>query len=382
MERRRDLPQMIFAATGTVAFFFLPLVEVKPNRIASGVRYTAPQFLGWPAFLSGFLFLLVFILLGGKRQRKAKGAILLTFLAWGILLLLLALGRPSAIPGEGAQRITLSSGLYLLLLSSGLLLGLSADEGPGEKRTFRLAFGVVLLLLLGLLLRGDFNAFSLVKEFRIKQGQFSQSLATHFFLAFGSVLAGFLVAAPLGYVAYRRRSFESGIMVPLSIVETIPSLSLFGILLVPLSFLGKLPLFQGLGISGIGWAPAFVALSLYSLLPMARNTLVGFTAIDRSVVEAAQGMGMTSGEILRKIELPLAFPLILTGVRISLVQAFGGAVLAGLVGGGGLGTFVFLGLAEASPDLILLGVIPIVVITLVMDHIMKKLIEALRRNEA
>lgn len=153
-------------------------------------------------------------------------------------------------------------------------------------------------------------------------------------------------------------------MVPLSIIETIPSLSLFGILLVPLAGLGKLPFFEAIGVSGIGWAPAYIALTLYTLLPIGRNTLTGFYSVEKDVVEAARGMGMKNSQILKKIELPLAFPVIFTGIRIAFIQTIGGAVLAGLVGGGGLGTFVFLGLGEASPDLILLGVLPIVFLQL------------------
>lgn len=169
-------------------------------------------------------------------------------------------------------------------------------------------------------------------------------------------------------------------MVPLSIIETIPSLSLFGLLLVPLSTLGSFGLFRAIGVSGIGWAPAFVALTLYALLPIARNTLAGFGSLDPAIIDSAIGMGMTKKEILRKIELPLAMPVLFTGIRIALVQTVGGAVLAGLVGGGGLGSFVFLGLAEASQDLVLLGVIPIVVITVLVDGGLKRLEDIFRRS--
>jgi len=130
-------------------------------------------------------------------------------------------------------------------------------------------------------------------------------------------------------------------------------------------------------VSGIGWAPAFIALTLYGLLPIARNTLAGFRNVDIGVVEAAEGMGMGKGRVLWKIELPLAFPVIFAGIRVALVQAIGGAVLAGLVGGGGLGSFVFLGLAEASSDLVLLGVIPIVLMTLAGDTLMKAAVKRL-----
>ena len=150
-------------------------------------------------------------------------------------------------------------------------------------------------------------------------------------------------------------------------------------MLVPLSGLGQLQLFKAIGVSGIGWAPAFVALTLYTLLPIGRNTLTGFHSINRDVIQAAKGMGMSRRKILRKIEIPLAFPVIFTGIRIAFIQTIGGAVLAGLVGGGGMGSFVFLGLAEASPDLILLGVLPIVFLTVALDYFLKAIEKSVRR---
>ena len=168
-------------------------------------------------------------------------------------------------------------------------------------------------------------------------------------------------------------------MIPLSIIETIPSLSLFAIFLVPLSGLGKLGFFNAIGVSGIGWAPAYLALTLYTLLPIGRNTLTGFYSVDRNIVQAAKGMGMSKSQVLGKIELPLAFPVIFTGIRIAFIQTIGGAVLAGLVGGGGMGTFVFLGLGEASPDLILLGVLPIVFFTIILDYLLKAFEKTMRR---
>jgi osmoprotectant transport system permease protein len=228
------------------------------------------------------------------------------------------------------------------------------------------------------MMSGAFDDLSLVKEYNIKKVQFYNNLRIHAILTLGSVLTGAIIAIPLGFLAYSKKKLEDKIMIPLSIIETIPSLSLFGIFLVPLSGLGKLPFFNALGVSGIGWAPAYIALTLYTLLPIGRNTLTGFYSVDNNIIEAAKGMGMNKNQILRNIELPLAFPVIFTGIRIAFIQTIGGAVLAGLVGGGGMGTFVFLGLGEASPDLILLGVLPIVFFTVLLDYILKSFEKTMR----
>ena len=228
------------------------------------------------------------------------------------------------------------------------------------------------------MLTGALEELSLIKEYNIKKTQFILILRILAMLTLGSVVTGAIIAIPLGFLAYSKKTLEGKIMVPLSIIETIPSLSLFGILLVPLSGLGKLPFFDAIGVSGIGWAPAYIALTLYTLLPIGRNTLTGFYSVEKNIIEAARGMGMSKGQILKKIELPLAFPVIFTGIRIAFIQTIGGAVLAGLVGGGGMGTFVFLGLGEASPDLILLGVLPIVFFTVFLDYILRTFEKTMR----
>jgi len=128
-------------------------------------------------------------------------------------------------------------------------------------------------------------------------------------------------------------------------------------------------------VHGIGAAPAFVALFLYSLLPMAANTVVGLDQVPAEVVDAASGMGMTGRQRLFSVELPLALPVILTGVRIVLVQNIGLATIAALIGGGGFGVFVFIGLGQTAPDLILLGAVPTVLLAFAAAIILDATIE-------
>ena len=138
-------------------------------------------------------------------------------------------------------------------------------------------------------------------------------------------------------------------------------MALFGLLIAPLAWVGaNLPGASALGIAGIGPAPAFIALVAYALLPIVSATVTGLDAVQPSVVDAADGVGMTRFQRLFSVELPLAFPIILTGIRVVLVQNIGLAVIAGLVGGGGLGIFVFQGISQTATDLVLLGALPTV----------------------
>lgn len=372
---------MVYSFLALMSLLLLNISEVKPNRIAPGEKFRLYELSGLPMmiFVMGFLVLMLLSYDFSEKKAVVSG-ILSPVLFTGILFVL---GRVSLDMAKEAptMRLTFSAGFYGMLLMVYLLVGHGLSKKP--RRKYLIYMGLVLcgVVTAFLLSSGQFQVFSIMKEFENKKAQFFTSFTEHLFLSMGSVLAGMLLAVPLGYLAYRRKKLESFVMVPLSILETIPSLSLFGVLLVPLAALGRLPFFKALGVSGIGWAPAFVALTLYTLLPIGRNTLVGFSTVDQNVIEAARGMGMNRSEIFRRILFPLALPIILTGLRIAMVQTLGGAVLAGLVGGGGLGSFVFLGLAEGSPDLVLLGVIPIVVMTLILDSLLKALVKRLRRDE-
>ncbi len=163
------------------------------------------------------------------------------------------------------------------------------------------------------------------------------------------------IAVPLGMVIVHRpalRNFSLGVA---SVLQTIPSLALFGFL-IPIPFIG-----------GIGRRTAIVALVLYALLPILRNTYVGLTSIDPAVLEAAEAMGMTETQILMRVRLPLALGIILAGIRTATVITIGVATIAAAIGAGGLGTFIFRGVAMVSDAVILAGAIPAALLAIIAD---------------
>src|SRR5687767_2705551 len=177
----------------------------------------------------------------------------------------------------------------------------------------------------------------------------------HIWLVFAST--GFAVAAgvPLGILLTRVRSLRTPVLGFANILQTVPSLALFG-LLIPLPFIG-----------GIGARTAVIALALYALLPVIRNTVTGILGIDPKVREAATAMGMTDGQILRGVELPLAAPVILTGIRVAVVISVGVATVAAAVGAGGLGTYIFRGLRQNDNNLLLAGALASALLALLCD---------------
>lgn len=170
-----------------------------------------------------------------------------------------------------------------------------------------------------------------------------------------SVTLGILAAVPLGVLLTRSGRLASWVMGFVSILQTIPSLALLA-LMVP--------------VFGVGTLPAVVALFLYSLLPILRNTYYGIQNVDPDLKDAAKGMGMTSWQILRKVELPQAAGIIMTGIRLSTVYVIAWAALASYIGGGGLGDFIFNGLSIYIPELIIAGAVAVMVIALVTDYLL------------
>jgi len=177
----------------------------------------------------------------------------------------------------------------------------------------------------------------------------------HVVLVAIALFAAALVGIPAGIALTRKAAWRGVVLGFTNVVQTIPSLALFGFL-IPLPFIG-----------GIGRRTAAVALVLYALLPILRNTLTGILGVDPFVVESAVAMGMTDGQLLWKVELPLAAPTILAGLRIAAVTTIGTATIAAAIGGGGLGVFIFRGLASVDSAQILAGAVPAALLALLAD---------------
>jgi osmoprotectant transport system permease protein len=178
-------------------------------------------------------------------------------------------------------------------------------------------------------------------------------------LAGGATLIATATAIPFGVYATRHPRLAGPMLSFVDAVQTIPSLALFGLLLpVPL-------------IGGIGATPALVALVLYALLPIVRTTVVGIRGVDPAVRDAARGLGMTESQILRRVDLPLAAPTIVAGVRVAAVTSIGTATIAAAIGAGGLGTFVFEGVSVVDNKVILLGAVPAALLAILVDLIIR-----------
>lgn len=196
------------------------------------------------------------------------------------------------------------------------------------------------------------NADNFLAFFVTKKDYFIKILIEHLLLSFIALFLAILIAIPLGILTTRYESLARAIFPIVNIIQTIPSLALLGFL-VPLI--------------GIGFTPALIALFLYSLLPLLRNTHEGIRGVDPMYIEVSRGLGLTDYQILKRVEVPLALPIIIAGVRTAAVLVIGTATLASMVGAGGLGDPIFRGVATVNTNLILLGALPAALLAIIVD---------------
>ncbi|WP_375449610.1 ABC transporter permease [uncultured Devosia sp.] len=367
----------IIAAFGAIQ----PFALFRANRIVLG----EPRFLldALPGFVSGVLIGVLLVGFATALLRFAVFAKLVAgFLVLGMLFVLLGWSAHYLTPeGDTFARVSPGSGFWLLVFAFALLVT-DALTRLRLRPWPRIAILAAVAMALGALLwSGAWNDLSILKEYATRAAPFWQEARTHLVLAFGSVAVATIVGIPVGIVCYRVRPVRAAVLNVLNIVQTIPSIALFGLLIAPLAWVAAtVPGARAIGISGIGIAPALVALFAYSLLPIVSNTVVGLQSVSPAAIDAAQGMGMTGRQRLLGVELPLAFPVILTGIRIVLVQNIGLATIAALIGGGGFGVFVFQGIGQTAMDLVLLGAVPTVALAFAAAVVLDAAVEMTSRG--
>ena len=369
--RNRVLFALTIVAVACCAFG--GFISEAPNRLLSGKPVTL-----WQADTAAAVELaaLATTLLLASFLRPAGGSLaaILILSIGGLLLLLFDAGHIAAslaTSAPPAARISLgwafwASGFCLAMIVLDTLQRLRAGH------LLRLAvIAALAAAIIALALAGSFDSLSIAREYAARRAEFGTALLQHCLLVATAVLLAIVIGAPLGLLAARRPQSGTGIFGALNLLQTIPSVALFGLLIAPLS---------ALGIGGIGAVPAIIALVLYSLLPVARNTQAGIAGVDPGVVDAARGIGLTQSQILWRIELPLGMPVFLAGLRIVTVQAIGLTVVAALIGAGGLGGFVFQGIGQYAIDLVLLGAVPTIFLALAADFLLALLAAFFERS--
>ena len=373
---------LLLLACVAIAAVALPFVNVAPNRLVSGEPRALWQIWAFTPLLLGAALASTVAL----AFWPGRTALWLTFLLSEALFIVLFWSAGQAATQMAAvesplARTSVGSGLWLwlalcLLVCSDAIRRLTPQ--PVWRWLLNAQFWVIPLLIL---FSGDLNQLSLLKEYVNRQEVFDNALAQHLTILFGTLIPALLLGVPLGMWCYRHTSRQGAVFTVLNVIQTIPSVALFGLLIAPLAGLVKsFPALAAAGIAGTGLTPALIALVLYALLPLVRGVVAGLSQVQPDVLESAHAMGMSARQCFWKIQLPLALPLLVRSLRVVTVQTVGMAVIAALIGAGGFGALVFQGLLSSALDLVLLGVVPTIALAVVLDALFALWLALLRRR--
>jgi len=373
---------LLLLACVAIVAVALPFVNVAPNRLVSGEPRALWQIWAFTPLLLGAALASTVAL----AFWPGRTALWLTFLLSEALFIVLFWSAGQAATQMAAvesplARTSVGSGLWLwlalcLLVCSDAIRRLTPQ--PVWRWLLNAQFWVIPLLIL---FSGDLNQLSLLKEYVNRQEVFDNALAQHLTILFGTLIPALLLGVPLGMWCYRHTSRQGAVFTVLNVIQTIPSVALFGLLIAPLAGLVKsFPALAAAGIAGTGLTPALIALVLYALLPLVRGVVAGLSQVPPDVLESAHAMGMSARQCFWKIQLPLALPLLVRSLRVVTVQTVGMAVIAALIGAGGFGALVFQGLLSSALDLVLLGVVPTIALAVVLDALFALWLALLRRR--
>ncbi|HCW92388.1 MAG TPA: hypothetical protein DHM44_01765 [Flexistipes sinusarabici] len=378
-----DKNEMIFLFLFVLGLFSGSFIVEKPNRLAGGAPLALDSVISGISITAAAIIALIAVLLSKKKNFVYTN---LSLLFLGLLLSFFLWQAGDYAAGVTSDndyaRISLSYGFWFLLGACYFFYIYNINFFSGAFYRFLLSISFFLPLTV-VLAAGFADKLSLLIEFYYNQDRFFGEVLNHFKIAYGAVALAVITGFPVAVFITRNKKLSEKVLNVLGILQTIPSIALFGFLMIPLAFIVNMfPVLGKFGISGIGWLPAVIALYLYSLLPVVINVFTGIKSVPSDVVEAARGMGVGKYQILFRIKILLSLPVILNGIRVALVQSVGNTAVAALIGAGGLGVFIFQGLGQSASDLILLGAIPTIIIAVLTDSFMQILVDYTKKKTA
>jgi len=369
----------LFLALAVAAAWSLPFVRVAPNRLLSGDPVYLLSLLhghgnGYGVWIA-IGFFLVLGVAAAQAQYRVTGLVVISAMAIALAVLwTIAENHAQSVAATQSplHRTALGAGFWIL---SGLawLAALDATARLQLATLPRLAVqsAVWIPLLLAL---GTGHELSIAKEYANQSDVLGAAILRHLQIVLLSIAPALAIGVPLAWGMTRIHGLRRVLFPVLNIIQTIPSIALFGLLMAPLAWASAhSPALAQAGINGVGLAPAVLALLLYALLPIVRSTLAGLEQVPAAATTAAHAMGFSAAQILWRVQLPLALPVLLMGLRTAIVQTTGLAAVTALVGAGGLGSIMFDGLFSAANELVMLGVLPIVLLAVLADALFKSL---------
>ena len=371
----------ILAAIAFLASLYgLPLLRLAANRLVVGDPVFAGESFGMEIHAAAGLTVAATLIFGGRRaDLGGAGAVTLLLTAFALLALGLGSTATDLISGEPpAARASLASGAWFAFAFLAVALAIAVGRA-GLPWLGAVSLGGVLVFLIVAGRSGAFDGLSLAVELRARRDTLLAATLQHGLLSGGALVLGALGA---GLLALWRRA-QGFVAMVVGGIQVVPAVALLGALVALASgLLHALPALRAAGLSALGPFPALVGIAAYLLLPLWRGLTLALRAPDAATLDAATALGLTPAQILARVRLPIGAPILIGALRVAAVQSIGLATLGALVGAGGLGQIVFEGMAQFAPDLILLGAIPVIALSLAVESGLSRAEGAARRRSA
>lgn len=383
MSQKRDHASIFLAFVLPVIVLANHFMFYSASRIGKKVGLSAIECLGanYYPFLILTLILSIVVLVKGKNELFNFITGIYSGLCFA-LCTLFAGQAANVVEFESARsRLSMSVGCYAYLICTFLISSKCAEYTLGHIKKLIISLVAPLLTFI-FILRGELDGISIMVEYFNREAQFKAELINHLKMSFSVVLTSIVIGVPLGRYVYKHKKGGKFLMSLLGTFESVPALALISIMMFPLAFLSNnINILKKWGISGIGAAPVFLALLVYALFQIVNTVYGALNMLDKNYIEAARGMGMTSRQIFTKVELPLILPIIISGIRVTLVSTILGVIIGAYVGFGGLGMFIVQGTAGFAIDIVLLVTIPIMLMIFVFDYTLKSIEDLIKYFE-
>lgn len=377
MKRKLDVANIFICIISVIILLGDNFMIISESRVGKKIGISAMDSLGsnYIPLVVMTVVIVVMVLIKGENEKLNFITGLVASLNFGMAVLFAGQSTNVIESTTTNFRISMGLGFYSFLVCM-YALEIKCNQFIKKEWKRSLVIGLGLLLSVLWIKTGQLDGLSIMIEYYSRESQFHKELLNHIKISLSVVVSGAAIGIPLGWIAFKKEKLGKWITSILNIIESVPSLALICALMLPLALLSNAFVFlRKIGVSGVGATPVFCALLFYSLFQIVHSMYGALKIIDKQYIESAKAMGMSGTSVFTKVELPIILPILVSGIRVSLIQTISGATVGAYAGFGGLGMFILSGNSGFAIDLILLGTIPIMGLIFIFDFSLKLVVD-------
>ena len=371
--KKYDFPSIVLSFVATILLFTDHFMFESVTRVGQKNGLTAIV-LGKKFYILLVLTLIIFFIAFIKKDNEKLNifSVFISVLCWALTIVFCGLFAFEQSELGNTSRFSMSISSYIYVITI-YLIQIKCGEFIKEKWKYYGIVSIGFIIITGAIFLGLLDNLAVAVEYKNRALQFNMELKNHMLMAFYVVISSVIIGLPVGAFVYKNKRLGKIIMYILNTLQSIPSLALICAMMFPLAFLSNNVAFlRKLGVYGVGATPVYIALLCYSVFELVNAMYGALEFFDDNFIEVAKGMGMTNRQIFLKVELPIVLPIIISGIRVALINTILGVTIGAYVGYGGLGIFIQQGITGFAIDIVALVTIPVMVIILICNFVLKE----------